>query len=666
MELVAEFDREGSYLYASPSYRDLLGHDPHTLIGRRGDLLVHPDERERLKDSYDEAFRSAGGSRLLCRLRHADGSWRWFENAGRAYQTSDGRSRFVSIGRDVTEGRAMVKAMERRLAIEQQIAELSRRFLALETSALDDAIDRAVEEAGALAGADRAYLYAPGSDDGKPFERYYEWRAPGIESFVGGPRREWSKSRLMAGEILHFESVADIPLAAVAERESLARRGVRSILAIPVHTRGRFSGVIGFETLRAEHHWPDHEVTLLQLMGEILATALERRRTEAALRETEAKLQQGRKLEAVGRLAGGIAHDFNNLLTVILGFSRPLLRELREGDPVREDVAEIHAAAERAAALTRQLLTFSRRQPLEERVVSLNAVLEDLVPLVARLLGEDIEISLELDPALRAVRGDPHQFEQVVLNLAANARDAMPDGGHLVLSTTNRRLDEREARRLALPSAGAYVLLSVCDTGEGIDDETRAQMFDPFFTTKEPGKGTGLGLSIVFSVVERAGGVIEVKGDRGKGATFEIWLPAAAAAARRGESVEPARAPGGSETVLLVEDEHAVRRLARGILERAGYHVLEASDGIDALAVAEAYPDRIDLLLSDMMMPRLGGHALSRRLAQQRPGLKTLLISGYPGEGESGRVSGIGVLEKPFSEEALLDRLRELLDSDPD
>ena len=660
MELVAEFDREGAYRYASPSYRDLLGHDPEALIGRDGHTLVHPDDRPGSRQKFAAAFGEADGSHSMHRLRHADGSWRWFENTGRAYRTADGSQRFVSIGRDVTENREMVEAMARQLAIEKQIAALSRRFLALETSALDDAVAEAVQEAGELARADRAYLYSIGADGDHPFQRQYEWLAEGVAPFPG-ERRTWSVARLLAGETLHFASADELPAEAVEERESLLRRGVKSVLAIPIHTRGRFSGVIGFETHHAEHRWSEHDETLLRLVGEILASALERRRTETVLRESESRLEQSRKLEAVGRLAGGIAHDFNNLLTVILGFSRPLLRELDEGDPVREDVTEIHAAAERAAALTRQLLTFSRRQSVEETVVDLNAVLEDLSPLLARLLGEDIEIGLELDPALRAVKGDPHQFEQVVLNLAANARDAMPDGGHLALCTSNHVLDEVEARRLGLSQGGPYVLLAVRDTGEGIEEEARAQMFEPFFTTKEPGRGTGLGLAIVFSVVERSGGAIEAKGEPGKGALFEIWLPAAASAAQRDEAGSAPPSVGGHETVLLVEDESAVRRLTRGILERAGYEVLDAPDGVAALELAEAFEGRIDVLLSDVVMPRLGGYELAERLTRLRPELRTLLISGYPGEqGHSGGARP-PVLAKPFSEEALLDRLRDVL-----
>ena len=327
--------------------------------------------------------------------------------------------------------------------------------------------------------------------------------------------------------------------------------------------------------------WFDHDITLLRLIGEILASALGRKYAEGALRESESMLLQSQKLEAVGRLAGGIAHDFNNLLTVILGFSRPLLRELPEGDPVREDVQEIYAAAERAASLTRQLLTFSRRQAVDEQVVDLNAMLSGLETLLERLLREDVELALELCSDLAAVKGDTHQFEQVVINLVVNARDAMPDGGTLRIATRNQSLDGPHAHRIGLSGAGRYVVLSVLDSGQGMDEDTRAHIFDPFFTTKEPGKGTGLGLSIVYSVVEQASGAIHVEGGSVQGNDLRDL-----ASGRGGERRRRMReADGDSDElgvgcVLLVEDEPALRRLARRVLEGNGYRVLEAGDGV--------------------------------------------------------------------------------------
>jgi len=436
------------------------------------------------------------------------------------------------------------------------------------------------------------------------------------------------------------------------------------LLAIPVRTGDCTIGLIGFECRRAERSWAEHEVTLLRLMGEILVSALQRQRTELALRESESKLVHAQKLEAVGRLAGGIAHDFNNLLTVILGFSRPLLRELPDTDPAREDLAEIHGAVERAAALTRQLLTFSRRQIVETEVVDVNAALSGLESLLGRLLGEDVELVLDLDPAIGGVEGDVHQLEQVVVNLAANARDAMPDGGTLQISTREQVLDADRARGIGLPAAGSYVLLRVVDSGQGMDEQTRAQIFDPFFTTKEPGKGTGLGLSIAYSVVEQARGAIHVEGCAGKGTSFEIWLPRVCPRGAKVAGVtdeDPAR---GTGCILLVEDEPSVRRLTRRVLERHGYRVLEAEDGEAALSLCSSAEVEIDALVTDVVMPRVGGYELARLVRRDRPDVGLLFISGYPeprGRGALGPPRGAPVLQKPFSADALLAKLRDVL-----
>jgi PAS domain S-box-containing protein len=531
-ELVAEFDRQGRFHYASPSFASRLGHDPAELVGRSGSGLVHPDDLAATNRALRAAFASETESRVVHRVLHRDGSWRWFESTGRAYRTANGSPRYVSIGRDITERKAMEQALLRFFEMEQRVAALSRRFLAVSAQELDVAIREALAEAAALGTADRVILYSAAlAHDGRmPF--FHEWCAPGIESRSGG-RRPWAEERLARGEVLHLTSIDDIPAEALREREAWKRSGIQSSLVIPVRLEGELVGLIGFERQRSAERWSKQEIGLLGLLGQILTSASRRCLVEEALRESEARLLHAQKLEAVGRLAGGIAHDFNNLLSVILGFSRPLLRELPEGDPVREDVREIDAAAERGAALTRQLLTFGRRQETPRRSVDLNAVLRGIQPLLTRLLGDDVEIVLDLDADLACVTGDPQHFEQVVINLGVNARDAMPDGGCLRFETRNRALAGEAAQRHRLP-AGPSVRLSVGDTGLGMDEETRARIFEPFFTTKEPGKGTGLGLSIVYSLVEQAGGSITVEAAPGKGTTFEILLPVAS---QRGEGM---------------------------------------------------------------------------------------------------------------------------------
>jgi len=665
-ELVAELDGGGCFRYASPSFEQRLGLLPVRLLGRRVQEFMHVDDFEALRRVYADALASQSELRAVHRLRNHDGSWRWFETTGRAHRISNGGTRFFAIGRDITERKAVEEAIERQLDLEKRIAGLSRHFLALRTVEIDDAIREALVEAAALAGADRSFLLCS-EPDGTGGQARYEWRNDDVAAPPDEPR-PWSERKLAAGQILNLPTIDALPPEAHREARALQRRGVQSLLSIPIRSGDRTIGLIGFESIAEPRSWTDHDITLLQLIGEILTSALGRKRAEAALRESESKLLQAQKLEAVGRLAGGIAHDFNNLLTVILGFSRPLLRELAEDDPIREDVSEIHAAAERAAALTRQLLTFSRRQVVEEQVMDLNATLGGLQTLLPRLLGEDVELIFDLDPELQGVKGDPHQFEQVVINLAANARDAMPDGGTLRISTRNRTLDGPHARRVGLLSEGTYVVLTVSDSGHGMDADTRAQIFDPFFTTKDPGKGTGLGLSIAYSVVEQAGGVIQVEGGPSKGTSFDIWLPPAVRTEVASQPVEaPVETPAHG-CVLLVEDEPALRRLASRMLERQGYRVLEASDGGEALALAEQSPDPIDALVTDVVMPRMGGVELARRLRAERPSLGLVFMSGYPedrGRGAEGLPERAVLLEKPFRSDALLAKLREALEGAP-
>jgi two-component system cell cycle sensor histidine kinase/response regulator CckA len=666
-ELVAELDARGCYRYASPSFEGRLGYDPEELLQRRVREFMHPDDYDALHSVYAEALANASEVRAVHRLRHRDGSWRWFESSGRAHRMASGEVRFCAIGRDITERRAVEDAIERQLDLEKRIAGLSRRFLALRTEEIDPAILEALVEAAALAGADRCFLYSQGPD-GNQRSASYEWCGEDIAS-AAEACHPWSEHALRAGEILNVPSLDAFPPEAEQERESLRERRVQSLLSIPIRSGDRTIGVFGFETIHAEHTWSDHDVTLLRLIGEILTSALGRKHAEVALRDSESRILQMQKLEAVGRLAGGIAHDFNNLLTVILGFSRPLLRELAEDDPIREDLQEIHGAAERAASLTRQLLTFSRRQVVDEQVMDLSAMISGLKTLLERLLGEDVEFALDLEPALQGVKGDTHQFEQVVINLAANARDAMPEGGVLKITTRNAALDTAQAQRNGLPGAGRYVLLSVSDSGHGMDEETRAQIFDPFFTTKEPGKGTGLGLSIAYSVVEQVGGAIRVEGGPSKGTTFELWLPTAEEEMTDEFFEDGGVEEPGSGCVLLVEDESSLRRLARRILENGGYRVIEAADGAEALEVAAACAERIDALVTDVVMPRLGGVELARRLGGERPEMRLLFMSGYPddrGCGASGLPEDAAVIEKPFRANRLLASLREVLEEASD
>ncbi len=374
-------------------------------------------------------------------------------------------------------------------------------------------------------------------------------------------------------------------------------------------------------------------------------------------------------MEAVGQLAGGVAHDFNNLLMIVNGYGDILLGQLPTDDTRRGHVMEILSAGQRAASLTRQLLAFSRRQVLAPAVLDLNAVVKNMDKMLRRLIGEDINLVMVASEGLWNVKADPGQIEQVIINLAVNARDAMPQGGKLTIETANVDLDEHYAQAHADSKPGPHVMLGVSDTGTGMDTQTKARIFEPFFTTKGLGKGTGLGLSTVFGIVKQSGGNIWVYSELGSGTSFKIYLPRVKEAL---EQAEPAMAQTasrqGSETVLVVEDEEAVRVLVRRVLEANGYHVLEASHGAAALVTCDEHKDPIHLLMTDLIMPEMSGRQLAEQVSAQRPEMKILYMSGYTDNAilhHGGLQSGANFLQKPFTPDTLVRKLRAVLDADP-
>jgi two-component system cell cycle sensor histidine kinase/response regulator CckA len=381
--------------------------------------------------------------------------------------------------------------------------------------------------------------------------------------------------------------------------------------------------------------------------------------------DLEQKLRQAQRLEAIGRLAGGVAHDFNNLLTVISGYTESLLEGRDRGEEF--ELAQIAAAAERAAILTRQLLAFSRRQVLQPRVILLNDVVEGIMPMLSRLIGEDLELVASLDPELNRVLADPNQVEQVLLNLAVNARDAMPAGGRLTIQTANVELDDEYVAHHGEAVAGPHVMLAVTDTGTGMDAETLAHMFEPFFTTKPVGTGTGLGLATVYGIVKQSEGSIWVYSEPGKGTTFKIYLPATEAlVALEAPRAARARVAVGTETILLAEDEEPLRTLTAKLLERYGYVVIAATSANEALRIAKENSRRIDLLLTDLIMPGLSGAAVADRVSELVPGVKVLFMSGYADDivvRDGILAPGAAFLEKPFSATDLAAKVRETLDT---
>ncbi len=436
------------------------------------------------------------------------------------------------------------------------------------------------------------------------------------------------------------------------------------------------SATIGEELAIDAMHQGATDYVLKQRLGRLVPSVqralrelddrAERKRAEEALRQSEKQFRHSQKMEAVGRLAGGIAHDFNNLLTVIMGYSQVLLKELGPQHPLRGKTEETLKAGEKAATLIRQLLTFSSKQSLDPKILSLNTAVTSLESLLRRLIGEDIQLVTKLDPANGRLRADQAQLEQVLANLVVNARDAMPKGGTLTIETAQVGLTRSPVYQVTPLPPGNYVRLSVSDTGCGMDRKTQSHIFEPFFTTKEEGKGTGLGLSTVFGIVTQSGGAIDVTSRVGHGTRFDLYFPSVESDILTTAPTQPlGQTQKGTETILLVEDEPSVRTLIRDELRKLGYRVIEAKNGVEACLLATQQTGSIQLLLTDVVMPGMGGRELAQHLSVIKPDLRTLFISGYTDDVGimAGQEEGTSsFLQKPFTPEVLARAVRTLLD----
>ena len=617
-DLIAVVDMAGNRIYNSLSYQKVLGYSPEELKSSSSFDQIHPDDREGVKRAAQEALHTGVGSPMEYRIRHKDGTWRVLESTASVIRNAKGDAeKLVIVNRDVTERKKAAEALKR--------SESSFR------SVVEDApygIYRA-----SLAG--ELLLVNPALQKMLSYETLDELVQANLASDVFASPAEHQKINALFLHDPHFKDI-----------EVEWKRKDRS--SITVRCSGR--------------PVKDESGTMAYL--EVFAEDVTERRV------LERQLRMAQKMEAVGRLSGGIAHDFNNLLGVIIGYSQVLKKNLGAENPAFEYAEEIEKASQRAVALTRQLLAFSRQQVLEPAVVNLNTLVSDMEKMLPRLIGEDIELKLMLDSDLGQVKADRGQIEQVLMNLAVNARDAMPDGGKLIIQTSNAELDAAFVRQHSGSRPGQYVMLSVTDTGTGIDPEIQSQIFEPFFTTKERDKGTGLGLATVYGVVKQSGGYIAVESEKGKGASFQVYLPRIEQTVEVCAESSPVPATvRGWETILLVEDADALRKLAHMFLRGNGYQVLVAANGSEAIEIARQHVGPIHLLLTDVVMPGINGRVLAERLAPSHPGMAVLYMSGYTDSFIAGHgvlEAGTHLLHKPFTEEILTRRVRGVLDSKKD
>ena len=616
-DMIAVVDMEGRRIYNSMAYQKVLGYSPEELKNSSGLEQIHPDDREHVKRAAEEARETGIGRTLEYRILHKDGTWRVLESTSSVVKDAEGQpEKLIIVNRDISDRRRASEAL--------RLSEASFR------SVIENApygIYRA-NAAGQFLRVNPALQKMLG----------YETQEELFRANLGTDIYRDPQEHRRANDLFAGAKGFDV------EVEWKRKDGV------PLHARcsGRLIEV---------EHSEGHSETYFEVFAEDV--------TEK--RVLEQQLRMAVKMEAVGRLSGGIAHDFNNLLGVIIGYAQVLKRRMKAGDDVFEYAEEIEKAGQRAASLTRQLLAFSRQQVLAPAILNLNALISDMAKMIHRLIGEDVELVMKLDPAIGSVKADQGQIEQVVMNLAVNARDAMPEGGKLALETATVTLDQAYTRRHPGSKAGRCVMFSVSDTGMGMSAETLAHIFEPFFTTKEVGKGTGLGLATVYGIVKQSNGYIWVDSEIGRGSSFEVYLPLIEQPASAPEAAAPTpESFRGSETVLVVEDADALRKLSVTLIEQYGYQVLSAANGAEALELVQKDRPKIDLLLTDVIMPRLGGHALAQRLVPLYPGLKVLYMSGHTDSsvGQHGVLeAGISLLHKPFTEEELVRKMREVLDS---
>jgi two-component system, cell cycle sensor histidine kinase and response regulator CckA len=615
-DMIAVVDVEGKRLYNSPSYHKVLGYTAEELRSSSSFDQIHPDDRNRVRDAAAEAQRTGVGKPLEYRIRHKDGTWRVLESNASVIRSRAGEpERLVIVNRDITERKEAAESL--------RLTESGFR------SMIEDApygIFRAATD-GTLLRAN------PALKKMLAYEELDELLKANLDKEIFKNSSDFQRLKELLDGANEFKDV----------EVGLKRRDGAPIT---VRCTGR--------RVKEEH--------LGVPCFDVFAEDVTERRV------LERQLQMAGKMEAVGRLSGGIAHDFNNLLGVIIGYSQVLKRRLDSGSALLEHAEEIEKAGQRAASLTRQLLAFSRQQILTPAVLNMNDLILDMAKMLPRLLGEDVAVSTSLQADLGMVKADQGQIEQVIMNLAVNARDAMPQGGKLLIETANVELDQAYAWQHPGAKPGHYVMLALTDSGMGIDAETLAHIFEPFFTTKEVGKGTGLGLATVYGVVKQSGGYIWVESKPAQGASFQIFLPRVEETATNETGTNPsAETTGGSETILLVEDAESLRKLTRSFLESHGFRVLVAQNGEEAIQVEAQHSGKIDLLLTDVVMPGMNGRVLSERLLPKQPGIRVLYMSGYTDTFIAGHGvldQGTALLNKPFTEEALIGKVREVLDKE--
>jgi PAS domain S-box-containing protein len=659
---------DGLVEYWNPAAERMFGYSASEMQGTEVHNKVMPEVfRNRFEDAFRK-FRDSGKGEAVGRVVELSAK----RKGGAEFPIEiainpiliNGKYWSSAIVRDITDRKNAEKDRalnSRRLAALLELSQMS-------SASIHDLAHFAMEEAVNLTGSTIGYVAF--ANDAETVLTTYSWSKAAMAEYaiqnkpILCPVEStglWGEAVRQRRPIITNDYAADN-----SWKRGLPNGHVRILrhMNVPIFDGDRIVIVAGVGNKTTEYD--EGDVRQLTLLMEGVWRIVNQRRAEEERKKLQEQLAQASKMEAIGRLAGGVAHDFNNLLTTILGYTEMILNQLNEEDPLRTEVEEIHKAGERAASLTQQLLAFSRKQVIKPRIIDLNETVKDAKKMLERLIGEHIKLVFNLDQDLGRIKVDPHQIDQVLLNLAVNARDAMPDGGTLTIATSNISFEGEHSQLHPEIASGSYAVLSVTDTGVGMDNEIKARLFEPFFSTKENGKGTGLGLAMVYGIAKQNGGTVSVYSEPGMGTVFRICFPHTSDMSVG--SVIPLRfsSPTGNETILLVEDDDLVRRLAQRILTHLGYEVLQAYDIEDAIQICRESPSPIHLLLTDVIMPGMSGVELYDQLRTIRVGLKALFMSGYAEDvvvRHGVLPEGTQFIQKPFNMEDLANRARQALDA---
>jgi two-component system cell cycle sensor histidine kinase/response regulator CckA len=621
-DMIALLDPMGRFVFASPSYEQALGYGPEELVDVSPISLVHPSDVQRASDALRQAVTSRSAAVVELRMRHKRGNWVFVEGTTTSVLDENGQLRSILMSfRDISERRTA----------EEELREAEARYRLL------------VEQLPLI-----TYINAPG-ESGR-----WVYLSPQLEQILGYKPADWVSEYDNFVNAIHPDDRERV----TAERASSGGKG-RIALEYRLIAKDERLVWVRDEAVVVR----DLSGKPLYVQGYLVDISVERG-AEVERQRLEAELLHSQKMEAIGRLAGGIAHDFNNLLTAITGYSELIVAELDPASSLARDAEEIKRAAEQAAAMTQQLLAFSRRQVLQPVLLNPNEVIGRMEKMLQRLIGENIELVTVPATDISMISADRGQIEQVMMNLVVNARDSMPNGGKITIETAKVSLDEADATLLALPP-GDFLLATISDTGFGMDEETMSHIFEPFFTTKGQGEGTGLGLATVHGIVEQSNGAIRVASALGEGSVFRVYLPVAAESAEEERPVAPLEEARGTETILLVEDEEMVRQLVARVLRDLGYEVLETSSGDEAILLSDSLDRSIDLLVTDVVMPGMSGREVAEVLAVKRPTTRVLFMSGYTDEAivRHGVLDGVAeFIGKPFTPQELARKIRSVLE----